>query len=149
MRKLSQKELIHEGFGSFLKSLAKSAAKKVASDLAKDSPALAGIVRAFKTAVKAGQSEEKKIKEYLLDYNKMMIDTPQKGKDGRYIVKTAAIEYDKTTGEEKQGKIDPSPMILKIDGDSVKRLDKEEKPKRPATKQATKKPTTKQATKKP
>lgn len=126
MRKLSQKELIHEGFGSFLKSLGKSAVKKVASDLAKDSPALSGIAGSVKTAIKAGKSDEKKIKEYLLDYNKMMIDKPQKGKGGRYIVKTAEIEYD-VDGEEKQGKIDPSPMILKIDGDRIKRLDRDKR----------------------
>lgn len=124
MRKLSQKELIHEGFGSFLKSLAKSAAKKVASDLAKDSPALAGIAGAFKTAIKASKSDEKRIKEYLLDYNKMIVGKPKKGEGGRYIVKTAAIEYDDNTGAEKQGKVDLDPMVLQIDGDRVRRLDK-------------------------
>lgn len=123
MRKLSQKELLDEGFGGFLKSLGKSAVKKVASDLAKDSPALAGIAGSVKTAIKAGKSDKKKIKEYLLDYNKMMIDKPQKGKGGRYIVKTAAIEYGEDGGE-KQGKIDPRPMVLRIDGDRVRRLDR-------------------------
>ena len=126
MRKLSQKELLDEGFGGFLKSLAKSAAKKVASDLAKDNPALTGIAGAFKTAVKAGRSgsAEEKIKEYLLDYNKMVVGEPRKGEGGRYIVKTAEIEYDKTTGKQKQGVEDSNPMILKIDGDRVRRLDR-------------------------
>ena len=123
MRKLSQKELLHEGFGGFLKSLAKSAAKKVASDLAKDNPALAGVAGAFKTAAKAGRSAKKRIEEYLLDYNKMMVDEPKKGKGGRYIVKTAKIEYDQTTGQQKQGALDQDPMILKIDGDRIRRLD--------------------------
>ena len=123
MRKLSQKELLHEGFGGFLKSLAKSATKKVASELAKDNPALAGIAGAFKTAVKASRSVEERIKEFLLDYNQMMVGEPIKGKGGRYVVKTAEIEYDQTTGEQKQGALDPNPWILKIDGDRIRRLD--------------------------
>jgi len=132
MRKLSQKELVQEGIGTFMKKAGKGAmsvAGSVLGGLARAaSPTAAGLVDKTKGAIsntmnkaKAAMSTpEERITDYFKDMGYKVIGTSPGVSDDIKVVKVSEVEYtDKGSSQEKPV---PSPFVVKLDKSGIKVL---------------------------
>ena len=130
MRKLSQKELIDEGIGTFMKKVGKGAgvvAGRALKGLAKAaSPTAAGLVSKAGSAISdtvkavkaATTTPEEKIKELFTDRGYSVVSINPGVSDDTKVVKVSEIVYD----DEGTGTEVPvtSPFVVKVDKSGVK-----------------------------
>jgi len=130
MRKLSQKELVDEGIGTFMKKVGKGAgivAGRALKGLAKAaSPTAAGLVSKAGSAISdtvkavkaATTTPDEKIKELFTDRGYSVVSINPGVSDDTKVVKVSEIVYDdKGTGTEVPV---PSPFVVKVDKSGVK-----------------------------
>lgn len=129
MVKLSQRKMLSEGFGSLLRKGIASAARgaaaaggalKSASD-AGVSASVGGIVKGAKAGYEAEKQRQKGPESELvkvLDDMAFIKIGNERQKGDTYLVKVADLEFDETTGEEKEGRVYNKPLILKWEKDN-------------------------------
>ncbi len=132
MRKLTQKELVREGLGTFMKKAGKglgSVAGSVLGGLAKAAmPKTAGYAKGAKDFVSntmnkakaATSTPEERIADYFKDMGYKVIGTSPGVSDDIKVVKVSEVEYtDKGSSQEKPV---PSPFVVKLDKSGIKVL---------------------------
>jgi|14_taG_2_1085336.scaffolds.fasta_scaffold33807_3 hypothetical protein len=132
MRRLTQKELVQEGIGTFMKKAGKGAmsvAGSVLGGLARAaSPTAAGLVDKTKGAIsntmskaKAAMSTpEEKIADYFKDMGYKVMGTSPGVSDDIKVVKVSEVEYT-DDGSVKEKEVS-SPFVVKVDKSGIKVL---------------------------
>jgi len=130
MRKLTQKELVHEGIGSFLKNVVKGTAAgaanvakgiaKVASPTGYDAISKAGkFIKGVDQAVQgATTSDDKKIVKYFQDQELTVKNITPGMTKGTKVVQLSGIKYN-SEGKASEEVYD-TPAVVKIEGNNVK-----------------------------
>lgn len=132
MRKLTQKELVEEGIGSFLTNVAKGTgaiAGKAAKGLAKAiSPTAYGLAQRAGEAIKSTDqavratttTADKKIEDYFKEKNYKVISINNGETKDTKVVKVSEVVYD-NTGKSTEKPIN-SPYVVKVTGSDVEVL---------------------------